>query len=118
MNFKNKAAARHAMERTAVRTKKHGNFNKFSLPMPIVVLTRLGLKPKRENYGGYWVLRCPFHKAGQEINPSLNLHQVDGHFRCHACGIRGGDILDFYMKFTGKGFIDAACDLGAWEDRR
>ncbi len=94
--------------------KYHGRFKKSKLPCPIDVLSKLGIMPKRSNSGGYWELHCPFHKNGSEKHPSLNLHAVDGHFRCHACGEYGGDVLDFYMKVTGLSFISAAKKLGAW----
>jgi DNA primase len=90
-------------------------FNRYSLPMPIAVLAKLGIKPGKANRGGFWVLRCPFHKDGKETHPSLNLQQVQGYYRCHACGAKGGNILSFYMGMTGKRFVDAARELGVWE---
>lgn len=32
----------------------------------------------------------------------MNLHKTSGHYRCHACGAKGSDILAFYMNITGK----------------
>jgi hypothetical protein len=37
-----------------------------------------------------------------------------GGFRCMACNARGGDVLAFERLRTGKGFAEAARDLGAW----
>ena len=92
-----------------------GRFNKRKLPLPIAVLYMLNICTGRVNRHGYWIIRCPFHKNGTERTPSLNLHQVNGNFLCHACGTKGGDILAFYMQVTGDKFIDAAKQLGAWE---
>ncbi len=94
-----------------------GSFNKKFLPTPQSVLYRLGFNPKKTNHKGYLILQCPFHKNGKEHTPSLNMHSISGHYRCHACGAKGGDILAFYRDITGKSFIDAAKELGAWENR-
>ena len=92
-----------------------GKFNRSALPVPATVLQHLGIVPiGKVNHAGYFLLRCPFHNGGQEKHPSLNIHAVDGHYRCHACGTAGGDVLAFYIAVTGKGFKDAARDLGAW----
>jgi hypothetical protein len=93
-----------------------GRFSRALLPAPHFVLKLLGIQPGRTNNRGYWRIRCPFHKQGKELNPSFNLHHGDGHYRCHACGVKGRDILDFYMCITGKKFIDACIALGAWEN--
>lgn len=93
-----------------------GKFNRDLLPRPITVLRQFNIKPGKINHRGYWQLRCPFHKNANESHPSFNLHHVDGHYRCHACGIKGRDILAFYMHKTGKRFIDAVIALGAWEN--
>lgn len=92
-----------------------GHFNKALLPMPVAVLARIGIKPKVANNAGYWLVRCPFHKGGEEKNASLFIHQVSGHFRCFACGAHGGDMLAFWMQHTGRSFKQAAQELGAWE---
>jgi hypothetical protein len=92
-----------------------GRFNKSKLPMPVVILARIGIKPKAANSNGYWQIRCPLHKDGHEQNASLSIHQVDGNFRCFACGAHGGDVLAFWMQLTCKSFKQAAQELGAWE---
>lgn len=92
-----------------------GQFNRAALPAPIAVLQRLGIRPKSANHSGYWQIRCPFHKGGDERNPSLSVHQVNGTFRCFACGAHGGDVLAFWMQHTGQSFKQAAQELGAWK---
>jgi hypothetical protein len=115
--FSGRSVPKKASIRSNYRTDSNRNqekFNKSKLSSPITVLKILGISPGRVNSKDYWSIKCPFHNNGQEKHPSLNLHQGTGHFKCHACGEKGGDILDFYMKFTGKGFVESAKILGAW----
>ena len=90
------------------------SFNKTKIVAPEMVLTKLGINIGKTNAKGYWALRCPFH---DDTKPSLNLHSISGHYKCHSCGEKGGGVLDFYIKVTGKQFKEAAKDLGAWEVR-
>ena len=87
------------------------SIDRLSLPMPWQYLSDHGLlfrRPRSE-----WVLvRCPAHKGGKEVHPSMSVSLTDGHFRCHACGAKGGDIVALHMLVTGKGFIEAVRDLG------
>ena len=99
---------------TASPHKNQGKFNRNHLPAPMVVLNLLDMKPEKINPAGYWTLRCPFHAGGRERNPSLNLHSGSGHYKCHACGAKGGDILAFYISVTGLSFFEAVRNLGAW----
>lgn len=85
--------------------------NRESLPTPLQYLTERGLlkrKPKSE----WAAIHCPAHKGGAEKNPSLNVSMIDGHFRCTACGAKGGDILALHRLITGLGFVEAVRDLG------
>lgn len=59
-----------------------------------------------------WVnVSCPFH---DDKRPSMSLNLESGAFKCHACGVRGGDIVDFYMKKNDCNFKSAVQALGAW----
>lgn len=102
-----------------MQIQKHyiGQFNRANLPSPLTVLNQLGIHPGKTNSQGYWLLPCPFHKNGKELNPSFNLHHLKGHYGCHACGAKGGDIIQFYRQVTGASFIEAVIALGAWEDK-
>jgi len=93
-------------------TNTRNRFRRERLPYPVAVLDMLGIKPGKANLKGYWPMLCPFH---EDKRPSLHLHQVTGHFRCFSCGAKGGDILAFYRQATGRSFVEAAKDLGAWE---
>jgi DNA primase len=86
-------------------------FDRNSLPSPLQYLEQHGLllrKPRSE-----WAsIICPVHKGGAEKNASLNVSCIDGHFKCHTCGVKGGDILALHMLRTGQKFVDAVRALG------
>jgi DNA primase len=81
------------------------------LPIPELVLKKLGIRISKKNSQGYFVLHCPFHKNGKEKIPSLNLHSSNGYYKCHACGAKGKSVINFYINVTGKSFKEAAKDL-------
>jgi hypothetical protein len=88
-----------------------GPLDRSSLTPPLQYLTELGLL-KRKPRGNWAAISCPVHKGGAEKNPSLNISMVDGHFRCMACGVSGGDLVALHRLITGVGFLDAVRDLG------
>jgi hypothetical protein len=49
--------------------------------------------------------KCVFH---EDRRPSLGLNLSEGNFVCHACGVKGGDVLDFVRQRYGFTF-QAAC---------
>jgi len=53
--------------------------------------------------------RCPFHDDGE---PSLSVNMDHGGFTCHACGVRGGDVLDFERRLRGCGYREALDAVG------
>lgn len=85
--------------------------DRASLPSPLQYLTKRGAligKPR-----GEWAqIRCPAHKGGDERNPSMSVSLVDGHFACHACGAKGGDVIELHRLATGLRFPAAVHDLG------
>lgn len=82
-----------------------------SLPAPLAYLAKHGLL-KRKPRGEWAAICCPSHKDGAEENPSLRVSLIDGHYRCMACGVRGGDIVALHRLITGLSFRDAVRDLG------
>lgn len=82
-----------------------------SLPTPLQYLDGHGLL-NRKPQGEWAAIVCPAHKDGAEKNPSLRVSLIDGHFRCMACGVSGGDIVALHRLLTGRGFLDAVHDLG------
>lgn len=55
---------------------------------------------------------CLFHGGSD----SLRVNTKSGAWVCMSCGEKGGDVLSYHMKAHGLEFIDAAKDLGAWDD--
>ncbi len=100
-----------------VRKDSTSVFQRDRIPAPARYLTERGLLMRQPR--GEWVtIACPAHKGGDEKHPSMGVSLVDGHFRCHACGAKGGDIIALHRLITGMGFRDALRDLGALGDRR
>ena len=91
------------------KTKK--SFDRDSLPAPLDYLYKTGLL-KRRPHGEWASIICPKHKSGAEKNASLRISCIDGHFKCHTCGIKGGDILALHQIITGLPFVEAVRDLG------
>lgn len=93
------------------RQPQHGAIDRQSLPTPLQYLTEHGLM-KRKPKGEWVAICCPSHKGGAEENPSMRVSLADGHFRCMACGAKGGDVVALHRLITGMGFRDAVRDLG------
>ena len=87
------------------------SLDRGSLPTSLQYLIERGLL-KGKARGEWAAITCPSHKGGAEKNPSLNVSLIDGHFRCHACGAKGGDIIALHRLVTGMGFRAAVLDLG------
>ena len=87
------------------------SLDRGSLPTPSQYLTERGLL-KGKARGEWAAIICPAHKGGAEKNPSLRVSQIDGHYCCHACGVKGGDIVALHRLITGMGFVEAVRDLG------
>lgn len=82
-----------------------------SLPTPLQYLSERGLH--KGKHRGQWIpICCPAHKAGAEDHPSMRVSAVDGHFKCMACGAKGGDVVALHRLISGLGFRDAVKDLG------
>lgn len=85
--------------------------DRASLPSPLAYLTARGMVSSRAR--GEWApVRCPVHKGGGEAHASMRVNLADGHFRCHACGAKGGDVVALHRLATGLGFREAVADLG------
>jgi hypothetical protein len=95
----------------AKRYRHQAGIDRTTLPTPLSYLVTHGLlvrKPRAE-----WVaIRCPAHKGGTEMHPSLRVSLLDGHFKCHACDASGGDLVALHRLITGLGFRAAVDDLG------
>lgn len=98
-----------------LHTYRHGtgrkSLDRGSLRTPLQYLTERGLL-KGKSRGEWVTICCPAHKGGAEQNPSLRVSLTGGHFRCMACGVKGGDVLALHRLITGMSFLDAVRDLG------
>lgn len=85
--------------------------NRDSLPSPTTFLRERGLLTKAPR--GKWVsITCPVHAGGKESNPSMRVNLIGGHFKCMACGAKGGDVIALNQLFLGLSFGEAVLDLG------
>ena len=92
-------------------SQRRSELDRASLPPPVEYLSRQGLLPAKAQ--GQWAsIRCPAHKSGAETHPSLRVSLAEGHFHCHACGAKGGDIIALHRLVTGLGFREAVHSLG------
>ncbi|KPU88374.1 hypothetical protein APR50_39440 [Variovorax paradoxus] len=63
--------------------------------------------------GAWRTTRCAFHGGSD----SMRVNVRSGSFCCMAgCGARGGDVLAYHRAAHGLGFVEAAKDLGAWDE--
>jgi len=85
-----------------------GRFDRDRLPRPVDYFERVGLR--LIGHGLWRGARCPFH---EDTHPSFSVNTQSGGYICHACGARGGDVLDFHRARYGLSFLQAARDLGA-----
>lgn len=91
--------------------RRRKEIDRLSLPTPLQYLSERGLlnrMPRAE----WAAICCPVHKGGAEKTPSLVVSMIDGHFRCMACGVSGGDLIALHRLIASAGFIEAVRDLG------
>jgi CHC2 zinc finger len=67
----------------------------------------------RPDRKGWMKGHCPFHQS--KSGKSFSVH-VDGHFYCHGCGVKGGDVVNFLRLRDRMGFKETCKALGAWGD--
>jgi len=88
---------------------RRGHFDRAALPMAPAYFDSIG--NPLQGRGAWRSALCPFHG---DSRPSLRVRVETGAFRCMVCGAHGGDVLAFHMQRTGRRFVDAARELGAW----
>jgi hypothetical protein len=100
------------LRKNFLRMRRHPTqFSRDRLPSSTKYYAQQGI---RLHGGGEWRSGiCPFHP---DQMPSLRVRMETGAFRCMACGVKGGDVLDFHRLRYGMTFVQAARALGAWED--
>ena len=61
--------------------------------------------------GSQYFVQCPFHKDGQEANPSMSVDDSKGLYQCFTCGSKG-NIITYLKEKEGMDFKDAVKYLG------
>lgn len=61
--------------------------------------------------GSQYTVQCPFHKDGQEANPSMSVDDSKGIYQCFTCGAKGNTIT-YLKEKEGMDFKDAVKYLG------
>lgn len=61
--------------------------------------------------GSQYTVQCPFHKDGQEANPSMSVDDSKGIYQCFTCGAKGNTIT-YLKEKEGMDFKDAIKYLG------
>ena len=61
--------------------------------------------------GSKYTVQCPFHKDGNETNPSMSVDDDLGLYKCFACGA-SGNIITYLREKEGMAFKDAVLYLG------
>jgi|SRR5215467_2915050 len=85
------------------------HFDRSALPLPRIFYEQECGKLSRPSRG--WARsRCPLHGGDNPTSFSVNLDT--GGFFCHACGAKGGDVLEFVRLRYGSSFPDALKRLG------
>ena len=87
-----------------------GEFIRNRLPDPVAYFESEGLQ--FTGRGKWRTTRCDFHGGSD----SLRVNTESGGWVCMACGAKGGNVLDFYIRAHGIEFVEAAKALGAYVD--
>lgn len=89
-----------------------GAFNRDRLPDWPAYADQFGLA--LHGRGRWQSVLCDFH---DDSEPSMRVNVETGGWICMACGAKGGDVLAHHMQRSGIDFVQAARDLGAWDER-
>lgn len=87
-------------------------FNRTLLPDPVTYFENQGLTLKGPRSAKWKTTTCNFHGGSDSMRVSV----ATGAWVCMSCGEKGGDVLAYEMKLSGKEFVDAAKALGCWVD--
>jgi hypothetical protein len=87
-----------------------GEFIRDRRPDPLAYFESEGLT--LTGPGKWRTTRCDFHGGSD----SMRINTATGAWVCMACGVKGGDVLSHHMARHGLEFVEAARQLGAYED--
>ena len=62
--------------------------------------------------GNKYTVQCPFHKDGQETNPSMSVDDDKGVYKCFTCGAKG-NVITYLKEKENKTFKEAVQYLGS-----
>lgn len=88
------------------------SFNRTLLPDPVTYFENQGLTLKGPRSAKWKTTACNFHGGSDSMRVSVAI----GAWVCMSCGEKGGDVLAYEIKGSGKEFVDAAKALGCWVD--
>ena len=88
------------------------SFNRTLLPDPVAYFENVGLTLKGPLSARWKTTSCNFHGGSD----SLRVNVTTGAWVCMSCGEKGGDVLAYEIKESGREFVDAAKALGCWVD--
>ena len=88
------------------------SFDRTLLPDPVAYFENLGLTLKGPGSAKWKTTTCKFHGGSD----SMRINVATGAWVCMNCGAKGGDVLAYEIKASGRDFVEAAKALGCWVD--
>ena len=87
-------------------------FDRTQLPDSGTYFEERGLILKGQRSAKWKTTSCNFHGGSD----SMRVNVATGAWVCMSCGEKGGDVLAYEIKDSGREFVDAAKALGCWVD--
>lgn len=87
-------------------------FDRTLLPDAVTYFENQGLALKGPRSAKWKTTACNFHGGSD----SMRVNVATGTWVCMSCGEKGGDVLAYELKNSGRQFADAAKALGCWMD--
>jgi hypothetical protein len=87
-------------------------FIRENLPDPVTYFEGAGLKLTGPRSSKWRTTRCEFHGGSD----SMRINVTTGGWVCMACSEKGGDVLAYHIALHDTSFIEAARQLGCWQD--
>lgn len=88
------------------------SFDRTLLPHTVTYFENMGLVLKGPRSAKWKTTACNFHGGSD----SMRVNIATGAWVCMSCGEKGGDVLAYEIKASGRDFMDAAKALGCWVD--
>ena len=83
-------------------------FDRTLLPDPLTYFENRGMTLKGPRSAKWKTTTCNFHGGSD----SMRVNVATGAWVCMSCGEKGGDVLAYEIKDSGREFVDAAKALG------